>query len=57
MIIEKNIVNSVVNGRNLVKVLLIVCLLVILVNDVVRIMIDKLIKLIFVRCNVSVVIS
>lgn len=57
MIIEKNIVNSVVNGRDLVKVLLIVCLLVILVNDVVRIMIDKLIKLIFVRCNVSVVIS
>lgn len=39
------------------KVLSIVCLSVISVNDVVRIMIDKLIKLIFVRCNVSVVIS
>lgn len=57
VIIEKNIANSVANGRDLAKVPLTVRLLAILANDAVRTTIDKLTKLILVRRNVSVAIS
>lgn len=53
----KNIISNEVNGRDFWNVLLIWCLLVILVKEVIRIIISRLIRFILVRWNVRLIIS
>lgn len=57
VIIEKNMYNKVVNGNVFLKVLLSWCFFIIFVLVVVKIIIDKLIRLIVVRCKVRLMIS
>lgn len=57
VIIVKNIISSVVNGRVFWKVWLIWCLLVMLVKVVISMIINRLIRLILVICRVSLMIS